>query len=337
MAIIDRIKFNSPGDDVLVWKFPSEAIRLGSQLIVNESQIAIFVKGGAILDSFAAGTHTLTSGNIPILSKLINLPFGGDTPFTAEIYFVNLTAKRDLKWGTKGPIQVLDPIYNYPVSIRAFGRWGIRVKDARSFMLQLVGSQSGADISKIESYFAGHIVQRLSDRLAKFFIEQNVSVFQANGKLNDLATYTAAAISPEFERFGLEIVNFDVERISIPDEEQSKFQEILGKRMEIEVISGARIGSAYTTMRTFDAIEKMAANEGSAAGQLLGAGLGLGVGIGASLPIGQQLGNAMNTQPTPSGSEDPMAKLQKLKQLLDNELISIDDFNKKKAEILSNF
>ncbi|MDB2576435.1 SPFH domain-containing protein [Planctomycetota bacterium] len=335
--MFDRIKYDSPGDDALVWKVPSEEIRLGAQLIVNESQEALFVKGGAILDSFTAGTHTLSTGNVPLLRRLVNLPFGGKTPFSAEVWYVNLTARRDLKWGTKAPIQVIDPVYNYPVSIRAFGRWGIRVKDARSFLAQVVGSQASAETSKVESYFTGHIVQRLSDQLTRFFTEQKVSAFQANAKLNELAAFTLGAISPEFDRFGIEVVNFDVERISIPDEDQARFQEILGKRMEIEQISGASVGQAYTTMRTFDTLEKAAENEGSGAGQFMGAGLGLGAGLGAGVPIGQQVGGAMNVQPQqPPAADDPMAKLQKIKEMLDGGLISQDDFDKKKAEILES-
>ena len=336
MALIDRIKYDAPADDVLVWKFPSEDIRLGAQLIVNESQEVLFVKGGAILDSFTAGTHTLSTGNIPLLRKLVNLPFGKKTPFSAEVWYVNLTVKRDLKWGTKGPIQVIDPIYNYPVSIRAFGRWGIRIKDARSFLVQIVGSQLGAEAAKVESYFTAHIVQCLSDQLARFFTEQSVSAFQANAKLNELAAFTITAIAPEFERFGIEIVNFDVERISIPEEEQAEFQKILGKRMEIEQISKANVGQAYTTMRTFDTLEKAAQNDGSSTGQFLGAGLGVGAGLGAGIPIGQQVGQAMNVQPN-QDENDPSVKLQKLKQLLDGGMISQDDYDKKKAEILENF
>ena len=99
MALIDVIKYNAPNDDEFVWKYPSESIKLGTQLVVNEGQEAIFVKGGQALDKFNPGTHTLISGNIPLLEKIVNLPFGGDTPFTAEIWFINTTVKRDLKWG----------------------------------------------------------------------------------------------------------------------------------------------------------------------------------------------------------------------------------------------
>jgi membrane protease subunit (stomatin/prohibitin family) len=338
MAIVDRIKHDAPTDDLLVWKFPSEELSLGAQLIVNQSQDAVFVKGGQALDVFGPGTHTLASGNLPFLNKLINFPFGGKTPFTAEVWYVNKTAKRDMKWGTKGPIQIIDPTYQFPVSVRAFGRWGLRVSNSQSFVNQLVGTLKTTDAQRIEEFFIGEIVQRLSDALAKYFIQENISVFQVSAKLNDLSVFTQNAISPEFDRFGIEVVNFNVERISIPDEEQKKFQEILGKRMEIDQISKANVGQAYATMRTFDTLESAAKNSGGAAGNLLAGGMGLGMGVGAGFPIGQQMGQAMNVQPQQPPAQapvDPMAKLQKMKQMLDAGLITQQEYDDKKKEILS--
>lgn len=342
MAMVDRIKYEAPSDDAIVWKYSSEAIKIGSQLIVNESQEAVFYKGGKALDIFGTGTHTLSSGNLPLLNKLINLPFGGHTPFSAEIWYVNKTVKRDLKWGTKGPIQIIDPVYNYPVSIRAFGRWGMRINDSRSFLVQIVGTQKntsgksyfGSD--RIEEYFVGEIIQRLSDALSKYFVEKGVSVFQVSARINELSTFIAEAITPEFGRFGIEISNFNVERISIPEDEQKKFQEILGKRMEIDQISQARVGQAYTTLRTFDTLEKAAENEGGNIGQLLGAGLGLGAGMGAGVPIGYQIGSMMTVQPEQTQADDSIAKLKQIKQLLEFGLITQDDFDKKKQQILES-
>src|ERR1035437_2620179 len=103
MATIDRGKYDSTSDEVLVFKFPSEELKLGSQLIVNQSQEAVFVKGGEVFDIFPPGTHPLSTGTLPLLSKLVNLPFGKQTPFTAEVWFVSRTVKRDLRWGTKSP------------------------------------------------------------------------------------------------------------------------------------------------------------------------------------------------------------------------------------------
>src|ERR1017187_9594468 len=161
MAIIDRIKFDSPSDNWIVWKYNRDDIRLGAQLVVNESQEALFFKGGQALDTFTAGTHTLTTGNLPLLSKLINLPFGGDTPFTAEVWFVNRTAKRDLRWGTKSSIPLIDPVYKFPVNVRAYGQWGFRVEDSRSLVTQLVGTLPAFSSEKVDAYFAGEILQKI--------------------------------------------------------------------------------------------------------------------------------------------------------------------------------
>lgn len=342
MAVIDRIKYDASADDVIVWKFPSENIRLGAQLIVNEAQDAVFFKGGKVLDVFGAGSYTLASGNLPLLHKLISLPFGGRTPFSAEVWYVNKTVKRDLKWGTKGAIQVIDPLYNYPVSVRAFGKWGMRVVDSKSFIVQVIGSQASSSergyisSNRIEEYFIGEILQRLSDALAKFFVERRISVFQASAHTNHLSEFLATDISPEFQKFGVEVINFNIERISIPSEEHAKFQEILGRRMEIDQISQAQVGQAYATMRTFDTLEKAAENESGSAGQFMGAGLGLGAGLGAGIPVGQQVGEAMNVSPQQFPDKDPTVMLGKLKQMLDANLITQEDFDKKKQQILDS-
>lgn len=339
MALIDCVKFDCPVDDVLVWKYPSENLTLGTQLIVNQSQEVIFVKSGKALDIFGPGTHTLSTGNLPFLQKLINLPFGGKTPFTAEVWFVNKTIKRGMKWGTKGPIQVQDPIYMYPVNLRSFGEWGLRITNSQSFVNQVVGTQLGADSAKIEEYFTGEILQRLTDQLAKFVVEQNVSVFQLAAKINDLSSFVQKAISPEFERFGIEIVNFNVNRISIAEEDMKQFQEIQAQRMKLNLINQS--GQAYATMRSFDTLEAAAQNPNGNMGQMLGAGLGMGMGFSSGMTVGQQVGNAMNPNPPQnpvpqSSADDPMAKLQKLKQLLEMGLISSSDFETKKQEILSS-
>jgi len=334
MPLIDRIKFDAPSDDILVWKIPTEEIKLGSQLIVNQSQEALFLKGGEVCDLFGPGTHTLSTANLPLLHKLINLPFGGETPFSAEVWFINKTVKRDLKWGTQSPIPLIDPTYNYPISARAFGRWGLRVQDSRNFVLHIVGSQMAADSAKVLEYFIGEIHQRFSAALAKFITEEKTSIFEINVRLNDLSQFSSSVISPEFARFGIELINFNVERVSIPDNELAKFQEVFGRRMEIEQISKAKVGQAYTTMRTFDTLEKAAENPSGGAGALLAGGLGLGIGVGAGVPLGKQVGESMNI--APQGGQDAVARLQTLKRMLDDKLITQDEFEAKKKAILDS-
>jgi membrane protease subunit (stomatin/prohibitin family) len=269
-----------------------------------------------------------------LLNKLVDLPFGGKTPFTAEVWFINKTVKRDLKWGTPSPIPLIEPTYNYPISVRAFGRWGLRVQDSRCFVLHIVGSQVGADTAKVLEYFIGEIHQRFAAALAKFIHTEKTSIFEINVKLNELSQYSATVISPEFARFGVELINFNVEHVSIPDNELAKFQEIFGRRMEIEQISKAKVGQAYTTMRTFDTLEKAAENPGGGAGALLAGGLGLGVGVGAGAPLGKQLGESLNV--APEGGQDTVTRLQTLKRMLDEKLISQTEFDAKKKAILDS-
>ena len=338
MDLIDRIKYNAKDDTVFAWKFPGEQIRLGAQLIVNQSQEVIFVKGGKALDAFGPGTHTLSSGNLPLLGKLVNLPFGGKTPFTAEVWYVNKIAKRDLKWGTKAPIQLMDSVHNYPVSVRAFGRWGFRIDDARSFLVQTVGTLAQSEAKKVEDYFTGEILQRLSDALAKYLVDKNISFLHLNSKLNELSSFVKTDISLEFNRFGIEIVNFNVVSISIPDEEQKKFQKIYGDVLEINQISKAQIGQAYVTKRTFDTLDKAASTQNGSMGGILSAGLGVGAGLSAGLPIGQQIGKSMNLNSENNGKSDmgPAERLEQLKKMCDKGLISAEEYENKKKTILDS-
>ena len=142
MAIIDRIKYdgNSNGSQWLIYKCPSEQFVLGSQLIVNQGQEALFFKGGEALDLFGPGTHTLSTGNLPILNKLVNLPFGGKTPFSAEIYYINKTANLDMKWGTSTPIPLEDPKYGLILNVGARGQYGITITDSRLFVSKIIGA-----------------------------------------------------------------------------------------------------------------------------------------------------------------------------------------------------
>jgi membrane protease subunit (stomatin/prohibitin family) len=337
MATIDRVKFDSSSDETLVAKFASEELRLGSQLIVNQSQEAVFVKGGEACDVFPPGTHTLSTGNLPLLSKVVDLPFGRQTPFTAEVWFVSKTVKRDLRWGTKAPIPLIDPRYNYPISVRAFGRWGVRVSDSSLFVREIVGTLRIADSAKVLEYFTGEIHQRFSNILAGFFASEKVSIFDANTRLNDLSSTSATAIRPELEKVGIELVNFNVERVSIPDEDLAMMQKVLGRRMEIDQISKATVGPAYTTMRTFDTLEAAASTPGGATGAMLAGGLGLGMGVGAGVPLGKQAGEAMDARPQSpaTASGDPVARLQSLRRMLNGGLITNGEYEAKKKEILN--
>lgn len=344
MALIDRVKCDALADSVIVWKYPSEELSTGTQLIVNQSQEALFVKNGVPMDLFGPGTYTLDSSNIPILSVFINLPFGGKTPFTAEVWYVNKTVKRDLKWGTVSPMQIIDPKFNIPVSVRAYGTWGYRVTDSRSFLAQVIGSQQGdanygITSKRIYDYFIGELLQKFSATLAKYLIAQQISLFDINLHLNQIVEQVYSSVFEEFNRYGVEITNFNIQSISIPEEEAQKIQNIMVQKLEIEQISQAQVGQAYVTMRTFNALDKAAQNESGPAGGLIAGGLGVGIGMGAAMPLAQQLGKQMNTQMQDDNSatnnHQILDKIKTLKTLLESDLITKEEYEEKKNKLIA--
>ncbi len=334
MTLIDRVKYDAPDDTSFVWKFPSEDLKIGSQVIVNESQEVIFVKGGQALDVLPPGTHTLTTGNIPLLNKLINLPFGGDTPFTAEVWYINKTVKRDLKWGTPAPIQVMDSTLGFPVSVRSFGKWGARIENSRSFVTQIVGSQLTADDQKVHSYFIGEIIQNLSKTIATAINVNKISILEVTSALGDISKLVNQLIEKEFQRFGIEIVNFNIESINIPDEEMEKIQKVFEKTLEAKELSKIQVGGAFNTIKTFEVLNNAAENPAEGVG--VGAMLGAGIGLGAGLPLGSQLGQKLDINEKQDTSQDPTDRLKKLKDMLEQGLITEEQFNLKRDEILKD-
>tara|TARA_B100001964_G_scaffold235199_1_gene294891 strand:- start:186 stop:1199 length:1014 start_codon:yes stop_codon:yes gene_type:complete len=334
MALIDRIKYDAPDDTPFVWKYPSEDIKIGSQLVINQSQEALFVKSGEALDLFESGTHTLSTGNIPLLNKLINLPFGGNTPFTAEVWYVNKTVKRDLKWGTPSPIQVMDNLLGFPVSVRSFGKWGARIQNSRSFIKQIVGSQIGADDTKIHSYFIGEIIQSLSKIIATAINVNNISILQISSSLDELSKFSHQMIQKEFDRFGLELVNFNIESINILEKEMEKIQKVFEKTLEAKELSKVQVGGAFSAIKTFEVLNAAADNPSDGSG--VGAFLGAGIGLGAGLPLGSQMGQKLDISGNQNKENnlDHSERLKKLKAMLDQGLITEDQFNQKREEIL---
>lgn len=294
MAVFDLIKFDGIlNRNWLVYHYPGNDFTYGSQLIVGEGQIAVFVKGGKALDYFTAGTYTLKTENLPLLQSLINLPFGGQiphqklsqlkTPFTADIYFINRTARLDILWGTTDPLSLIDPKYNVRLRVRAFGQFGVRVADYRVFLTELIGAIGMDEVVKydlVSNYFRGILVNKVKTIIASMIINQKLSVLEIAPILEELSNSCAARISSEFSRFGLEIVNFFIDSINFPDEDFEVINKILGEKAAFDIIGDNR----YSVKRTFDVMETSAGNEGG--GNMAAAGIGLGIGAGAGLAVG---------------------------------------------------
>ena len=334
MALIDLVKCDAMSDEVIVEKFCSEHVdelRIGTQMVVNQSQEAILVKGGVALDTFGPGTHTIVTGNIPLLRKVVNWVFGDKTPFTAEVWYINRTVKRDLHWGTPKRIAVMDPQFQFPVNVGAFGQWGFRISDSRSFVSQVVGTQLGADSGKIHAYFIGEIVQKVSQSIAQM-VSQGTPVTAIATRLSELSESTKNAVSGELARFGVELVNLTISSVSIAPEEMKKIQEVMAKRMEMNILGATPVGQGFVAAKSLEILQDAARNQ-SAVGGLIAATTGLGLGLGAMMPAAQQVVQSMSVPP-PQPTDDVAAKLLKLKSLLDAGLITPSEYETKRARVI---
>lgn len=292
MAIIDRIKFDGLRNrDWIIYKYPAEDLVYGSQLIVGEGQAAIFVKGGTVCDIFGSGTYTLDSKNLPILKSIINLPFGGKTPFSAEIFFLNILSKLDMYWGTSDPIQIIDPKYYTKLRVRAFGQMGLKINDYSTFFTELIGVVNPADIIKFDvvmDYFKGILVQKIKSIIADTMLNQKISALEISAKLDTISQIAKNKISSEFNKYGLSVVNFYIKSINFPDEDFEEINEILKNRAEFEIMGDNR----YVTKRSFDVYDQAASNDSGIAGTFIAGSVGMG--IGGSL--GSNMQSAVNTQ-----------------------------------------
>ncbi|QIB69691.1 SPFH domain-containing protein [Aminipila butyrica] len=296
MAIVEVVKYDG-SPNVLAWKFPNAELGTWTQVIVNESQEAVLYKGGQALDWFGPGRHTLDTANIPILNNLVNLPFGGRSPFSAEVWYVNKVNSLDVKWGTPTPIQLQDPKYNVFVPIRAFGQFGIKISDAKLFLTKLVGTLPGFSSADIVKYFRGIYLTKVKDDISEYIINKKISVLEINAYISEISESLMESILPNFSEFGIELVNFYVNDISVPEEDSAvvKLKAALAKKAEMDIL-----GYSYTQERSFDTLEGAATNPGSGSAPLMGAGLGLGMGVGLGGNFGGALGEmGKNLQTNP--------------------------------------
>ena len=286
MAIVEVIKYNG-SPDVFAWKFPNEELGTWTQLIVNESQEAVLYKGGQALDIFAAGRHTLSTANIPLLNRVINLPFGGRSPFSAEVWYVNKVHSLDIKWGTPVPIQLQDPKYNVFIPVRSFGQFGIQVVDSKKFLTKIVGTLPVIDRDNITTFFRGLYLTKVKDSISSYLINKGVSVLEINAYLIELSEFLRERIAPTLDEYGINLLNFFVNNINVPEDDTAviKLKEALAKRAQMDII-----GFNYQQERSFDTLEGAATNPGSGQAGMMGAGIGLGMGLGVGGAMGNQFG-----------------------------------------------
>lgn len=293
MSILSVVRFDGlKSRDWLIFKYPSDSLVLGSQLIVQEGQTAIFVKNGSICDVFYPGTYTLATENLPILNKLVNLPFGGSTPFSAEVYFLNTTMRLDINWGTIDPIQLIDPKYYVKLRVRAFGQMGLKVSDPAILFRELIGGMQQSEIvkfDKIKEYYRGILVIKVKAAIADAIITNGISALEISTKLESLSERVKEHIAAAFEQYGFVVSNFYIQSINFPDEDFAKINKILEDKAAFEIMGDGR----YATKRSFDVYEGAATNSGGVAGAFAAGGIGIGAAINMNASMNQTVGNPM--------------------------------------------
>ena len=300
MAIIDVVKVQM-GNRELVKKFPSSDLRLGTPVVVYPGQIAFFMKGGKLYDEFESGTYTLKTNNIPLLGKILNIPFGSQSPFQAEVWYVNTVAVLDSKWGTATPLQIEDPKYGVIVPMRGYGQYGFRIDSPRLFMESIIGNVSSFTVEALGAYFRGKILSRLTNVISDKLTKDNISILNINSHLEEISEYCKEKLSENFHKYGISLDEFDVISINPKEDDPSFLKLKEAKDLAARVKIAGR--DVYQMERSFDVLETAAGNEGGSMGGLMNAGMGLGVGVGA----GGALVNQINTNPQPTGQAIGMA------------------------------
>jgi membrane protease subunit (stomatin/prohibitin family) len=293
---IEVIEWKDDSGREMVWRFSGGGeLKLGAQLVVSENQWALFFRDGKALDTFGPGRHTLTTANIPLLQRIINLPFGGTSPFRADVYFVAKKVFTDLKWGTKEPVVFRDRELSM-VRLRAHGAFATRVAEPQLFVNQIVGSRGRTTTDAVEGYLREIVVARLNDVLG----ETVATLFDLPQHYDELAEGLKGRVAGDFGKYGLELVDFYIGAIVPPED----VQKIIDERTGMAAIGDP---NAYLKFKAARALGDAAANPGGGEGAAAtGVGLGAGIGLGASMA--QMMKDAM-AQPAGSagGSAAPAA------------------------------
>lgn len=280
---IEVIEWLDDSGNTLLYRFPvqGQEIKNGARLTVRESQAAVFVFQGQIADVFAPGLYTIDGGNTPILSKLGAWMHGFNSPFKAEVYFVNTKQFNDLKWGTANPIMMRDSDFGM-VRLRAFGIYSIRIGDPRAFIKEVAGTNAHFVTEDIEGQLKRTLVSGFSDALA----ESKIAALDLASNYDELGKFVRGKMVDEFKTFGLELTKYVIENISLPQEVEAA----MDKRTSMGVIGDV---GRYAQFQAADAMRDAAQNTSGGAGT--GAGLGAGFAIGNAMA--GAMTNAMNQKP----------------------------------------
>ena len=317
MAITSVIKYE--GDNrTFVWKHPTEDFNTGSELIVHESQEAIFMSDGKVLDTFGPGRHILETENLPVIRSVMKLSTGGKNAFHAEIYFINLTEQMAVRWGTDSKISYLDPVYDFPIEIGACGEMSLSVRNSNNLLIKIVGTEKSLSQEQLVGFFRAFLMNRIKNILAGKIIERKISVFELDMHLEELSEEIRRKLSDDFADYGVNLNTFLITTVLKPDEDRNylKFKDIFFRQkgdvmeaelqqrlavieqetkakatvIEAEATAKKRELERYTYQQEkgFEVAKEVAKNE--AVGQFSNVGVGLGMIAGIGGEIGKTVG-----------------------------------------------
>ena len=289
--LIDIIEWTDDSNDTLVWRFEryQNEIKNGAKLIVRQQQVAIFVNEGKIADVFTSGTYELTTQNLPILTTIEGWKYGFNSPFKAEVYFISLRTFTDNKWGTQNPIMLRDAEFG-PVRIRAFGNFTFKVIDPRSLLTEIVGTDGHFTLAEIDTQFKALVVSGFSDAVA----ESRIPILDMAANYSELSTIICNHMSADFAVYGLSLMRFVVENISLPP----NVEEALDKRSSMGLLGDL---NKYSQYQTANALEAAAKNPDGNASSIVG----IGMGFAAANQIAQSMTNSQHPAsppPIPDGT-----------------------------------
>jgi len=327
--IFDVIEYADISSNDIVRRFPEAGpgdFRIGSQLIVREGQAAVFFRDGKALDAFGPGRHTITTANIPLLANLVRRIFSGNNPFTAEVYFVNTRDLIDQRWGTPEPVTLRDEVLRM-VRVRAHGTYNMQVSEPQLFVNQVVGARGYYTTKDITDYLRSIIINRLTDVLG----ENVKSILDLPAMFEEFSAAARIKLRDDFAALGLSLKQLYILSVS-PTEETSAAID--------EAASMGAIGDMdrYMKYKTARAVGDAANQPGGAAAGAAQTGLGLGAGLAAAKAMADTFRASSQAQPAQApqgaGADDPVAVLRKLKDMLDGGLITQEEYDAKKKEIL---
>ena len=373
MAIAEVIKYE--GDNsTFIWKHPLEDFNSLTQLIVHESQEAIFFMNGQALDLFGPGRYTLETQNIPKIGKLLNRTTGDQTPFHCEVYFINKTEQMAIRWGTDSKVQFMEPTYNFPISIGASGEMSLSVGDSRKLLIKLVGTENIFDQNHLTTYFRAILMSKVKSYLAQVIKQDKISIFEIDEHINEMSNTLLNMLKPDFEDYGLSLERFLITTIVKPDGDSSyeKFKSLHFRQyadiveaklrqqtavidaqtkaqqtiIESQALATKRKQEGYTYQqeRGFDVAQDVANNE--AVGEFTNMGVGLGTmgaigGVVAGTVSSSISGALQDTQPTNQNTnqvddmESFKQKVEKIKIMKESGLISEEEYESMKKQLLS--